>query len=84
MSGFVPSAEIRKAGLADASVGLHIISNGVDGRETRPVYASCKLHNNDATVNEPPEPTAIILDSLAARIADASFVTSDDKAVSYV
>ena len=65
MSGFFPSAEIKKTGLAEASVGLQMSSSGVEGRETRPVNVSCRLHSNDATVNDPPEPTPITLDSLA-------------------
>jgi hypothetical protein len=35
--GFLPSAETKNIGLADASIGLEMISSGVDGRETRPV-----------------------------------------------
>ena len=38
-----------------------MISNGVDGRDTFPVYASCKLHSREATVKEPPDPTPIML-----------------------
>jgi hypothetical protein len=51
-----------------------MISSGVEGRDTRPVYASCRLHSNDATVNEPPEPTPIMLAS--AVLAMASFNAS--------
>ena len=69
MSGFLPSAEIRNTGLVDANVGLQISSSGVDGRDTRPVYASCRLQSSEATVKEPPEPTPIILKSLAPAIA---------------
>ena len=69
MSGFLPSAEIMKTGLEAASVGLQMISSGVDGRDTRPVYSSCKLHIREATVKEPPEPTPMMLDSAALAIA---------------
>jgi hypothetical protein len=37
MSGFLPSADMKNAGLAAASVGLQMISSGVEGRDTRPV-----------------------------------------------
>jgi hypothetical protein len=72
MSGFLPSAEIRKTGLEEASVGLQIISSDVEDLETRPVYASCRLQSRDATVKEPPVPTPITLDSLAP--ATAAFI----------
>ena len=36
MSGFLPSAEIKKTGLDEARVGLQMISSGVDARETPP------------------------------------------------
>src|SRR5258708_3161915 len=70
MSGFLPSAEMMNIGLVAARVGLQINSKGVTARETRPVNASCKLQRNEAIVNEPPEPTAIMLPSLAPAIAD--------------
>ena len=69
MSGFFPSAEIKNTGLADARVGLQMSSSGVDGRDTRPVYASCRLQRSEATVNDPPDPTPITLNSLAPEIA---------------
>src|SRR5687768_9213448 len=68
-SGFLPSAEIRKTGLAAAIVGLQIISSGVEGRDTLPVYVSWRLHSSDATVKDPPDPTPMTLDSLAPAIA---------------
>jgi hypothetical protein len=76
MSGFFPSADIRKTGLDEARFGLQIISSGVDGRDTRPVYASCKLHNRDATVKDPPDPIPITLESLAPFIAFFNAPTS--------
>jgi hypothetical protein len=39
----IPSAEIRNTGLAAAGLGLQIISRGVEGRETLPVYVSCQI-----------------------------------------
>jgi hypothetical protein len=84
MSGFFPSAETMKIGLVDANVGLQINSSGVTARETRPVNASCKLQSREDTVNDPPEPTAMILASLAAAIAVLSFLISADVAASTV
>ena len=84
MSGFLPSAEIRKTGLEEASVGLQMISSGVDGRDTRPVYASCRLQSRDATVNDPPDPTPMTLDSLAPAMAPFNRATSSRIAPAYV
>ena len=76
MSGFFPSAEIRKTGLDAASVGLQISSSDVAAREILPVYDSCRLHRSEAIVNEPPKPTPIMLDSLAPVIAPMTLETS--------
>lgn len=78
MSGFFPSAEIMKTGLAAASVGLQMISRGVEGRDTRPVYDSCRLHSSDATVKDPPDPTAMIPDSAVLAIARCNRSISAD------
>ena len=80
MSGFFPSAEMINIGLDEAKLGLQISSSGVTARETRPVNASCRLQSSEATVNDPPEPIAIMLASLAPTTASLSFLMSADAA----
>lgn len=80
MSGFFPSAETINIGLVEAKLGLQMSSSGVTARETRPVNASCKLQSREATVNDPPEPIAIMLASLAPTTASFNFLMSADAA----
>jgi arsenite methyltransferase len=84
LSDYEYVAKLVKAGFEKIDIEATRVSKGVEGRDTRPVYASCKLHKRDATVNEPPDPTPIRLDSLAPAIAALSPATSAEIADSYV